>query len=346
MEMLYIEKKLPKGLDEFGTIIMVHVIIQRTKAVVKQYQTGLASWVPSASSQKRAPSRRVEETWPPCLPILSRWRNSACDCLDVLHWNANSISARDGGWEPFTIFHLHLSRLILLTPCTPLRSVVAGSDHMVQTASGERARSQILRWAREDQYKARLAVIHAGALLWHVRRYSINSPVEPFGIYMATLVLWGYSMASTTGDQNIAPQEASNNAAAPASQSASGPSPASAPSNQSAMRSSSPLSGLDEDPEEMQFYVDRPCDDEIVQAYVRYGSKMTGRLSHVGDICHEDAPRKILAEGKRILEARQRTGKHHAGSGSSPSGTGGPLAWGITAHYLKVLQNFSQKDTA
>jgi hypothetical protein len=161
---------------------------------------------------------------------------------------------------------------------------------------------------------------------------------------MATLVLWGYSMASTAPDQNNVPQEPRNDAVAPASRSTAGLSPASGPSNQYLVRSSSPLSGLDEDPEEMQFYVDRPCDDEIVQAYVRYGSKMTGRLSHVGDICHEDAPRKILAEGKRILEARQRTGKHHAGSASSPSGAGGPLAWGITAHYLKILQDFSQTD--
>jgi hypothetical protein len=101
---------------------------------------------------------------------------------------------------------------------------------------------------------------------------------------------------------------------------------------------------MDEDPEGMQFYVDRPCDDEIVQAYVKYGRKMSGRLSQVGDLCQVDAPRKILAQGERILEARQRTGKQRGGDGSitSPSGAGSPVTWGITTHYLKILRDFSQ----
>ncbi|KAK0388003.1 hypothetical protein NLU13_4247 [Sarocladium strictum] len=353
MEMLYIEKKLPKGLDEFGTIIMVHAIIQRTKAVVKQYQTGLASWIPSASSQKRAPSRRVEETWPPCLPILSRWRNSACDCLDVLHWNANSISARDGGWETFTIFHLHFSRLVLLAPLGPLRVLACpgttGRSASVRHALAiQEARQKILNWAINDQYKARLAVIHAGALFWHVRRYSINSFVEPIGIYLATLVLWGYSMASQSNNQiGLTQNEGVNHPLAHTEDSYDRSDPS--PNPTSSIRStaeSSPLSGIDEDPEVVQFYVDRPCDDEIVQAYVRHGRRMTARLSHVGELCHIDAPQRVIIQGQRILEARQRANKQRSsrGDASSPLSSGVPVTWGITEHYLKILRDFLQAE--
>ncbi len=40
------------------------------------------------------------------------------------------------------------------------------------------------------------AIVHAGALCWHIRRYSVDCVVEPYGIYLATLlVVWGYSVA-------------------------------------------------------------------------------------------------------------------------------------------------------
>ena len=42
-------------------------------------------------------------------------------------------------------------------------------------------------------HKARLSVVHAGALLWHMGRCLTGGFLEPFALHMATLVLWAYS---------------------------------------------------------------------------------------------------------------------------------------------------------
>jgi hypothetical protein len=65
-----------------------------------------------------------------------------------------------------------------------------------RTAKYARARSHLFQWAIRDQFKARLAIVHAGAMFWHVRRYSTNSFAEPFAIYMSTLVIWAYSVST------------------------------------------------------------------------------------------------------------------------------------------------------
>lgn len=70
----------------------------------------------------------------------------------------------------------------------------------------EHARSQVLQWAIQDQFKAQLSVIHAGALLWHVRRFSTESFMEPFGIYISTLLLWAYIVFLHEPSENDAVQ--------------------------------------------------------------------------------------------------------------------------------------------
>lgn len=348
------EKRLPPGLDKFGTIIMIHAIIQRTKAAVSHCQTGLVSWMPSASIQPRSATQRVEETWPPCLPILSRWRNSACDCFDILHWNANSISARAGGWEPLTIFHLHLSRLILLAPTGPLQtlaSTISVPRAAWTSGDGRRAdtaRSQVLRWAVDDQFKARLAVIHSGALFWHVRRYSIDSFVEPFGIYMATLVLWAYStsvQSATQACKQAAEQQSATTRAGTGSGS-NGPSHCN-PSPSLSASASLPMTGLDEC-EPLQFHIDRPCDDEIVQAYVRHGQKMSGLLSQVGDLCQEGAPKRILLQGQQIFHRRRRFHAQPSDDRSTASGNGntGEFVWGVADGFIDILRNLAESSGA
>ena len=49
---------------------------------------------------------------------------------------------------------------------------------------------EVERWARYDQYKARLAAILAGILFWHVRHYSTNGFYESHTLLLATLALW------------------------------------------------------------------------------------------------------------------------------------------------------------
>lgn len=347
---------------------MVHAIIQRTKTVVSQYQTGLVSWMPSSTTQPRSAVKRIQETWPPSLPILSRWRNSACDCLDILHWEANGISAKAGGWEPFTIFHLHLSRLILLTPTGSLQTLASALSVPRErwTPSHSRkadvARSQVLRWAVDDQFKARLAVIHSGALFWHVRRYSIDSFLEPFGVYMAALVLWAYSLsvqflatsvgelASTAQDQNQTTTTeqlgtANDGSGGGASDNTRNNNHNDISPNLSAATGSSPMTDLDDECEPLQFHIDRPCDDEIVQAYVKHGQKMSGHLSQAGPLCQEGVPRKILLQGQRILQRRR---KCHVQASDDVSTTNqnrphtGEFVWGVADRFIEMLGNLSE----
>ncbi|SPO06863.1 related to alpha-glucosidase 2 [Cephalotrichum gorgonifer] len=327
IEMLYIEKKIPPDLDDFGTVILIHAICRRTKEAVHHHQTTLATWSPTARTVPRtAPSSApaaAEETWPPALPILSRWRNSACDCLDILHVSANSISA--SGWEHPAVFHLHLARLMILTPVAPLQVLAAAATVEPRQRGGAAgsaaavARGQVLRWAVDDQYKARLAVIHAGSIFWHVRRYSADSFIEPFGVFLATLVLWAYSTSV---------QFASS-------------------------RRRRGGRGVEDDEDDLEeeedgaprfFNIDRPMDDEVVQAFVRVGHKISGHLSRVGDICREGAGRKILRQGRQVLVARR---KDRAGTGGADAGGGetsshqkeeGPFVWGIAESFVETLE--------
>ncbi|KAK2804987.1 hypothetical protein FQN51_001081 [Onygenales sp. PD_10] len=336
LEMLYMEKTLPPNLGELGTNVLIFAICRRTREATIQHQTELTFWSPNANKQPRSQSRLAEEAWPPTSPSLSKWRNSACDCLDILHWAANSTAARAHGWEHPTILHLHVARLLLLAPIQHIQQLATASlarptaqksDHMRYMTS----RYHVLRWAIRDQYKARLSVIHAGALFWHVRRYSSNSFLEPFGLYAATLVIWAYS----TSVQCIMAQNSSRSATldvetpvqVPVRQDAHTTSPESLDSDES---------GGDTDPAVIQ--LDRPCDDEIVQAYICFGSKMSALMSRVGDICKPSAPKKILKQGMRLLNGELYTA---SGPHSPISNPGDPQfpRWGIELSFLESLRS-------
>ena len=316
--MLYVEKKFPPGLSDFGITILIHAVCRRATEAVDHHQTPLASWVPTANTRSRTPSRPAEETWPPSLTILSKWRNSACDSLDVLHINANSIIAKGWGGEPPAVLHLHLSRLFILTPVAPLQVLAAAASSAARqkqrgTVDAAAARGKVLRWAIDDQYKARLAVIHSGSIFWHVRRHSADSFLEPFSVFLATLVLWAYSTSVQFANRHNLP-------GAQAASAESG-----AASRSVGAGTVSDRDG-EEDAEPPFFHLDRPCDDEAVQAYVRIGHKITGYLSRVGDICSEGAPRRILREGRDILLRRSRG-----------EGGGEGFVWGVAERYVETL---------
>ncbi|KAH6691852.1 hypothetical protein EV126DRAFT_89396 [Verticillium dahliae] len=146
---------------------MVYAICRRTKEAIEQHTFPLSSWIPSASINKRPHSEHLEETWPPSLPILSKWRNSACDCMDILHWDANSMAARAGGWEHPIILHLHLSRLLILAPVEHAQVLTTTLAYRAQSRPSDgakyaQARNHLVQWAICDQHKARLSIIHAG----------------------------------------------------------------------------------------------------------------------------------------------------------------------------------------
>ncbi|KXH47338.1 hypothetical protein CSIM01_05275 [Colletotrichum simmondsii] len=336
MEMLYMEKRLPPNLGDFSTMVLTYAIIRRTKEAIYHNQIRLNSWTPTADVQKCGPGDTVEETWPPSLPILSRWRNSACDSLDLLHWNANAIIAKAGGWEHPVILHLHLSRLVLLAPITYLQTLAAAasaraSSRNVDNSKVEKARSLVAQWALRDQYKARLSVVHAGAMLWHIRRYSVGNFLEPFGIFAATLVVWAYStmMLFMRRHQNPSSHLASE-----------GPGQQDSPMEA--------VAEVEEDPEPSFLHLDRPCDDEMVQTYVRLGHKMAGHMAKVGDICNDGAPRKILKEGMQMLKGRPEQNGDAAsrvGSGGTSENGRGYSVWGVERTYADLLDSLVQSTS-
>lgn len=272
----YLEKQLQPSMGEFARILCVHALFRRTWDVETYYQKPLTAWTPTAEKQDTDAINNSHPVWLPSIPSYSKWRNSACDVLDILHWHANSVIGAASGMEHPTVLHLHLARVILLTP---FREIVKLASFLTGEASSltkeddvATLKTHIQRWALEDQYKARLAMIHAGVLFWHVRRFSTDAFYEPSSVFLATLALWAYgtfAQKTPTGDPD----------------------------------------GDDEDghfPNSMQ--LDRPADDELVQLFVKRGSVMKANILGVGNLCTEKGPGKVLVEGKRLLGRLRRWG--------------------------------------
>lgn len=310
MNIIYIEKKLPPDLGEFSTGLLINAIYRNTKDVLARELVRLNSWTPTALAQQTSERSSIQSSWLPSTKTISRWRNSACDCLDVLHWPANSKAAQLSGSEHHTILHLHLARLIILPPTTAIQTFATESilaqDDSANSQSNPTvvtARYEVLQWVIRDQYKARLCLIHCGALYWHVRRYSCDSLLEPYAIYIATLVLWAFCVCMQLPDVVQA----------------------------SAL-------DLHDVPEPSFLHLDRPIDDELVQTFVRVGHKMSAYISNVGSIQDRDAPAKILQEGISLLNRGYRIARSGE-QRSAPLQENPGHTWGVEKSYLKSLRD-------
>ncbi|RGP63419.1 transcription factor zms1 [Fusarium sporotrichioides] len=244
---------------------------------------------------------------------------------------ANGKAANAGGSEHPTILLLHLSRLYLLAPCKHLQRVATSAalpkatDGVHDTAGYTEAYAHLCRWANVDQYKARLSIVHAGALMWHIRRYSGNGFIEPHAIYLATLLVWAYSVFTS---RMMDPESLQDTGMPGLRQDL-----VSHDSQGLANVETTPQydDGDDEEEPEPEFiHLDRPCDDEMVQTYIRLGHKMKGYMQRVGDICSIDAPPKILKEGIRLLSHRRDKEK----------------TWGIEISFVKGLTSLLDATTA
>jgi hypothetical protein len=344
VEMLYIEKRLPDNLSEFTVTLLIHAILRRNREAIKQAQTQLSCWIPTATAQHRIFQHHIDgETWPPATPVLSRWRNSTCDCLDILHWRANAKSASAAGWEHPTILYLHLSRVILLAPTAHLHTlaVLAGDSAGMSDPRYVEARALVLRWAIHDSFKARLSVVHAGAVFWHVKRYSTGSFLEPFAIYMSTLVLWAYSISIQSARMHGHRQDQR-------SPDTTGASAAGSSILQPPMEEAMPATATADtakDPDLFFIHLDRPCDDEMVQTYIREGSRISAYMARVGNIMDGGAATKIVQEGIRALSTSAANSGSTAvvgqanfpGGGGAPEATGAVGQWGIERSFADVL---------
>ncbi|RYO58563.1 hypothetical protein AA0113_g7647 [Alternaria arborescens] len=307
LEMMYVEKRLPTGLGEFSMGLLVTTIYRHTVDILARDRIQLNSWTPTSTPQRRNVMPSVQQDWLPTTRLATKWRNSACDCLDVLHWPANSKVARHSGFEHHTILQLHLARLIILAPTSAIQKFASGSAS-IENIQGDRdsqssatARIQVLQWVIRDHCKARLCLVHCGALFWHIRRYSCSSLLEPYAVYIATLVLWAFCICMQL------------------------------PEAAEAIASES-----DEEPEPSFLHLDRPLDDELVQTYVRMGHKMSAYIANVGSLEHEAAPMRIAREGISLLA---KDTEHASGSDYSSTSRAKDVCytWGIERSYISLL---------
>lgn len=284
LEQLYIDKKLLSDMGEFSRILLIHGIFRRTWEVEAHLKQPLSQWTPTAEKRSPAEPRSQSPVWLPSVSMFARWRNSACDCLDILHWSANAAIGLQSGLEHPTVMHLHFARVVLLTPCkniVRLAEHLSGEARCSSESSVTEDKLMIRRWTTLDQYKARLAMIHAGVLFWHIRRFSANGFYEPSSVGLTVLALWAFSAFS---DRSKRREECNT------------------------VRSEHVDSAGDErgsvETEEATcdiILIDRPTDDELVQQFVRHGNTMRANMNGVGDLYGARAPEKVLTEGRKLL---------------------------------------------
>ncbi|KAJ5640771.1 hypothetical protein N7528_000396 [Penicillium herquei] len=321
IDMLYIEKRVNPHISEFSHVLLTHAIYRRTTEVLDKSCMRLLSWSPTSSMQALTSEPNSSQEWPPSSTTASNWRNAACDSLDVLNWAANSKAA-EICWEEPTILYLHLSRLMLLAPIAHFQTLARfPSSHTLKWPvispnqyDYENARNQVLQWAIRDQFKARLSVVHAGALLWHVRRFSTDNAIEPFGIYIAVLLLWAYSASTCAVRNSSDPMGA----------------------DQASRGDRVDLDDSDDEP--LWLRLDRPLDDELVQTYIRVGNKMSAHLKGVGDIGKHDAPLKILKQGYCLLTGKKYDKGINDNINENVPGETKHCTWEIRRSYAATIQ--------
>lgn len=263
---LYIDKRLPRGRGEFARVVMIHGLFHHFWEVESYHLNPMSTWEPTAERQSSANMLPRDGLWLPGIQNFTRWQNSSMDALDILHWQANATIGQASGLEHSTVLHLHLARIVLLVPYAQILSFAKACG----TGNRETPDADIIRrWAVQHQYKARLAVVHAGVVFWHVRRYSIDAFYEAPAVGLATMTLWAFSTF----------------AAQP-------------------MKPSSPAS-VDSDGSEADLcniiLLDRPTDDELVQQFIRHDKPFQAHLTGVGDLYSTKGPQRILLQGRKLL---------------------------------------------
>ncbi|KIW15388.1 hypothetical protein PV08_05434 [Exophiala spinifera] len=385
LETLYKNKKVGLDYSELSQVLLIHALYLRTWEVGTHIKQPLSEWVPTGKARGFLNTPSKDNFWLPLYPLYANWRNSACDCLDVLTWHASSVVAHASGVEHQVMLHLHLARIVLLTPFQEIQDLLFsligkvgnspvasfyvhdGSYQPRNKAKLPQIRKITWRWLREDQHKARLAMIHAGSVFWYVRRYSAMSFYEPVAVYLASLVLWTYgSYKSSALDRDAAAGTAANQRpeggpSGPDAGAAIQPSrverkerqakfmnkstahhadrqltspphatfvsahenrvdnPATSLAQDSSDADSDDTSSSDERPEFI--HLDRPCDDEIIQHFVRNGQSMAGYMTNVGNIC--ETPQKVLLEGAKLLRTRL-------------------ACWGVSREYYDILMKLAE----
>ena len=278
---LYMHKKVATNVGEFARILLIYGLHRRLSEVAAYHGQRLSHWAPRDQPGTTVPVNA--SVWLPSLPIFRQWQNHTCDSLDVLHWAANATIGEASGFEHTTVLHLHLARVILLTPIREIVNLaryLAGEKGLSSDTMVMADRQAVHRWANQHQYKARLAAIHAGVVFWHIRRFSTNAFYEPTAVAHAALVLWAFSaFSSKTATPPSLPVD----------------------EIQPALADNEGYSSDSESSSDTIILLDRPADDEIVQEFVLNGPRMRANMTGVGDLYGEKGPERVVREGARIL---------------------------------------------
>jgi hypothetical protein len=296
---LYIEKAVARERGEFARVFIIHALLHRMWEVERYLSDPLSHWEPVASRQNSS-EVLPGSVWLPGNKTFTRWQNSTCDALDVLRWQANSTIALANGFEHPTVLHLHIARIVCLVPYAQILNLArilaadnASDRKLLKDPSTQRDVVSIQRWAAEHQYKARLSVIHAGAILWHLRRFSTDAFYEAPAITLATLTLWAFGIFT----HKHGPSRHTN---------ATSRSERSRHNMVETRPVENETSGIDGGSEDVNgdsdddisspdsILLDRPADDELVQQFIRRGGLMEARLSGVGDLFAPKGPESIL----------------------------------------------------
>lgn len=299
LRVLYVEKRLLKNTGDFARVLLIHGLYCQTWDVGTLFNRTLLRWTPSSQKGDAESHDLTGPTWLPQIPLYNQWRNAACDCLDVLHWIANSDIAK-AGTENSTVLHLHFARIVLLAPYEAIRKM-AGllvSEDVRDGDAAERFRGEcqeVQKWITDDQFKARLALVHCGIFFWHVRRYSQDAFYEPTKVFLVTLVVWAYGSLCP-------PQQPGASLRRPNIH------------HNRQLEDEEWSCDLDDI---SSIRLDRPCDDELVQLFIKRGRSMTASIMGVGNITAANGPLRMLKEGRKLLSTLDK--------------------WPVRNQYLQVL---------
>lgn len=297
MQEIYIDKHLPRERSEFARALMIHALFHRSWDVERYFADPLSQWQPVAAKQQSSGILK-DPVWLPANPVFARWQNSTCDVLDILHLQANAATARANGHEHPAILHLHLARIVLLAPCKEIVSLarlLVDSDkhHIARNNMLIAAQTDAIRqWAIRHQFKARLSVVHAGALFWHVRRYATDAFYEAPAVALAALTLWAFGAFASSASVR---RGIRNLETIP-------------------METGTPMErdAFDDENDELEdmcdvILLDRPIDDELIQTFIKSGGSMEARLGGVGNLYDAEGPETVLIQGCKILMQCENT---------------------------------------
>ena len=106
----------PATFNDFICTILIYALCQKTQEVGKSIKSVFWNIAPNLGEGDDYADEATRTVWLPSNASYEKWRNSALDCLDTLHWHAHAIEAQNLGLESSVMLPLHLARLFLLTP--------------------------------------------------------------------------------------------------------------------------------------------------------------------------------------------------------------------------------------